>query len=95
MKKLLITVATGALAPPNAGVLQSLPTNVQQQIKDVRAGCSGKRITKGDEGLKRFTINGSSAVLANTYCGTGDTYSVDIYVNGKKRSQLGHLDLPD
>jgi membrane-bound inhibitor of C-type lysozyme len=44
----------------------------------------GREITKGDEGLKRFTINGSSAVLANTYCGTGDTYSVDIYVNGKK-----------
>jgi hypothetical protein len=65
MKTLLIIVATLVAlgAPANAGVLQSLPTNVQQQIKYVRTGCSGKIKPKGDEGLKRFTINGSSAVL--------------------------------
>ena len=83
MKKLIMTVAVMAVltswAHAETSVLRSLPTEVQKQITAVRASCSGKRITSGDEGLKRLTFNGSSAVLVDTYCGTGDTHSIEIY----------------
>jgi hypothetical protein len=83
MEKLLMTVAAMAMlatgAQAETSVLRSLPTEVQKQIADVRASCSGKRITRGDEGLKRLTFKGSPAVLVDTYCGTGDTHSVEIY----------------
>jgi hypothetical protein len=83
MKKLLMTVAAMAMLATGAhaetSVLRSLPKEVQNEIRDVRASCSGKRITSGDEGLKRFTFKGSPAVLVDTYCGTGDTHSIEIY----------------
>jgi hypothetical protein len=60
-------------------VLQSVPTKVQEQIAVTRNSCSGKAITSGDEGLKRFTFNGAPALLADTYCGTGDTHAIEIY----------------
>jgi hypothetical protein len=79
----LLTVAALAalttMAYAENSVLKSLPTEVQKQIADVRTSCSGKRITRGDEGLKRLTFKGSPAVLVDTYCGTGDTHSVEIY----------------
>jgi hypothetical protein len=83
MKKFLTTVATMAAltswAHAESSVLRSLPMEVQKQIADVRASCSGKRVTRGDEGLKRLTFKGAPAVLVDTYCGTGDTHSVEIY----------------
>ena len=83
MNKLLMTVAEMAalttMAYAENSVLKSLPTEVQRQIADIRASCSGKRLTRGDEGLKRLTFKASPAVLVDTYCGTGDTHSVEIY----------------
>jgi hypothetical protein len=83
MKKLLMTVAAMAMLATEAhaetSVLRSLPKEVQNEIRVARARCSAKSITRGDEGLKRFTFKGSPAVLVDTYCGTGDTHSIEIF----------------
>ena len=87
MKGLLIALAFVVFITPvfaETSVLRSLPTDVQKRIAEVRANCSGKTITKGDEGLKRFTFNAAPAVLVDTYCGTGDTHSVEMYLRTNK-----------
>jgi hypothetical protein len=72
-------VALAGMARAEDSVLRSLPTNLQKYIEGVRAKCSGKHVTRGDEGLKTFRINGAPALLVDTYCGTGDTHSVEIF----------------
>ena len=61
MKKLLMTVAAMAMLATGAhaetSVLRSLPTEVPNEIRDVRASLFREaRITSGDEGLKRSRV---------------------------------------
>jgi tetratricopeptide (TPR) repeat protein len=88
------TQPTGATT--EAPILRSLPSDVQRQIEEVRQSCppSDEYVTKGDEGLRTFTVSGAQAVLVDelNFCGwglrclhgvncaTGFTHSVAIYV---------------
>jgi hypothetical protein len=91
---LSVVVATPAVAEDS--VLQSLPTDVQKGIEEIRASCRSidelkDRVTSGDEGLVTFTVSSRQAVLVDdkllcgicihgTNCSKTGTRNVRVYI---------------
>jgi hypothetical protein len=77
-------------------LLNSLPDNVRKSIEETRAACrsigADVKVTSGDQGLGRFTLDGKQAVLIDPIllcgecypgynCSNRGTRNVEIYVH--------------